>query len=1258
MKKRILQANAVPVLCFLMIGVAILPGKAYGWGAVTVPIERDPGFWESIHWSSPATTHQFILSKAHLRFQNDPAYYGSGFPVVNAILSYEGVKFNGAYQTLRWGMSGPGPDSEGRTQYSDHYYNPKIREDGAGGAPDSVTEEYESLVVGLLDGNPNKSAKAASWSAHFLADMHVPYHVVGIPGEEAYADEAYLSLAESGPTCLWNPGSPDEEPYYGWGGDRSFSRAFEKYRKYSADSDYRDWLDPWYFNGHRGSWDINILTGSHVSWEKAVHAKHVRHSAKNYKQIPYEPSWKNESFSRHAFIHLSTDRSLPSEKQLDQVEQYTKEAATETRNNIRPYLKEPMTPVDRAIQRVATLWRASISALKPSIRHMAISPGEREVACAVENVSKKYRAADVLVKLTVDQDIIGVKRLGELAGGETQEFVWQFEAEDSAQGMAQLEVIGTYQNLPDLGYAVVKKEIRQSELEKLLNELEEKVVAAEDLSKESQKLCSDSKYLAAEAQDAVSTLRERSGNLKKRMEKLKPDVSRLGDLVDRINRGHKNAESAAVRLEQADSQIESLSLNICRKSEQLTRASESYARQLLSDIEQLSVRLKKLRRQCEEYAGQACSAAREVEKTAGTFSGIQHLIESVRDQDDVADTLFQKRKCLHKADRFLEKTRKKNRQLERTEKKGRAIITECQTLIQSPEYKGKKTKYQDMTDELAGRLKRAVQNAENCLRQAQEAGIRAEKGLNTITEPVISASASRKNLLESPYADKKTGDKTLEKAELAEFLSEMAQGYLEEIEDLAADGAFCLILARDHTEKSNFIALPDLRGKSADQAQRLLRAKGFQVLRKNAGQPPRQQLANKVKNQQPYPGEKIRAGATVTLDVYDPFDPRALLADVDCSNYPNTEPAYDSESGRTGCACKSFFVPDTNGAGCVDCQQLKKSFHQLLQQNRLKSAEGQLARAGNCAFQEQAHAEISMHRNRIIACEKRNTAILRAVRQRDTQSAYSQIRNAQDFGCKVDPEVISIYNQLAQQVQREAQLHAEQRRQREQREAFNTFIQGMNAITQNIERQRHQDRNPPPRTRRNNPFTGALPSANPGDPLNDYSFSTSPEPAGSRHTGVSSGGQSSTTTGGTAGSGMSRSDCIKKFCPICQPQSEVTMIGVSADEQCEDCKKKYAAKIAACEKGRSTGAGNTLESFQKYYLYKCWFKKVGENYERTYYTYYMTGPGEPSLGSRKRAEVNSQKSQCISCERIMGPDTREKIRLGGGSDLRRHYIHE
>ncbi|HMA67196.1 MAG TPA: hypothetical protein VKO20_05200, partial [Desulfosalsimonadaceae bacterium] len=160
-----------------------MPGKAYGWGAVTVPIKPAPGPWESVNWTCPVTTHQFILSKAHLRLQNDPAYYGSGFPNFNAILAYEGVKFNGAYQSLQWGMSGPGPDSEGRTNYSDHYYNPEI---GEGGAPAKITENYESLVEGLLHGDANKSAKAASWGAHFLADMHVPYHVVGIPGEKAY----------------------------------------------------------------------------------------------------------------------------------------------------------------------------------------------------------------------------------------------------------------------------------------------------------------------------------------------------------------------------------------------------------------------------------------------------------------------------------------------------------------------------------------------------------------------------------------------------------------------------------------------------------------------------------------------------------------------------------------------------------------------------------------------------------------------------------------------------------------------------------------------------------------------------------------------------------------------------------------------------------------------------------------------------------------------------------------------------------------
>jgi len=791
-----------------------------------------------------------------------------------------------------------------------------------------------------------------------------------------------------------------------------------------------------------------------------------------------------------------------------------------------------------------------------------------------------------------------------------------------------------------------------------LDRLAETVAAAEVLSRESQKYCSKAKYLAAEAQDAASTLREEAQQLKEQIAKLAPEVDRMGELQTRISREHKNAETATAQVEQTTSKIEELSLQICRKAKGLANASQTRAEQLLTQIEKLGADLKMLRSQSHKYADEADAASRNAEKNAAAFAGIADRLARLGDQDDLADILMEKQQLLDKADRNLAANREKIQQLAVKNKQARGLIAEAASLLHTHDYQKNEKSYRKQLNELTGRLKRTVRNAESCQSQARKASQNAREALVRVMEKVIAASASRKDLLRGSRATQKDPDRVLEKAELAEFLAQLAQGYVEEIENLAADSTFCLLLARDQAEKTNYIAIPDLRGQDADRARRILRQKGFTVQQKEVGTPPSQRLAQTVKSQKPASGEKVRTGATVTLEVYAQFDPQALLANVDCSDYPNTKPAYDPDSGRTGCACKPFFVPDTNGPGCVDCQQLKKSFHQLLRQNRLKSAEGQLARAGNCAFQEQAHAEISMHRNRIIACEKRNTAILRAVRQRDTQSAYSQIRNAQDFGCKVDPEVISIYNQLAQQVQRETQLHAEQRRRRDQREAFNTFIQGMNAITQNIERQRRQNRNPPPRTRRNNPLTGALPSANPGDPLNDYSFSTSPEPAGSRHTGVSSGGQSSTTTGGTAGSGMSRSDCIKKFCPICLQQSEVTMIGVSADEQCEDCKKKYAAKIAACEKGRSTGAGNTLESFQKYYLYKCWFKKVVENYESTYFINYMTGPGEPSLGSRKRAEVNSQKSQCISCERIMGPDTREKIRLGGGSDLQRHYINE
>ena len=70
------------------------------------------------------------------------------------------------YDRLLRGVNGPGPDAEGATFYSEHYYNPRTRE---GSAPGSVGRWFERLAT------QQQSAKAAAWGVTFSPIYRFPF---------------------------------------------------------------------------------------------------------------------------------------------------------------------------------------------------------------------------------------------------------------------------------------------------------------------------------------------------------------------------------------------------------------------------------------------------------------------------------------------------------------------------------------------------------------------------------------------------------------------------------------------------------------------------------------------------------------------------------------------------------------------------------------------------------------------------------------------------------------------------------------------------------------------------------------------------------------------------------------------------------------------------------------------------------------------------------------------------------------------------
>jgi len=160
-KMRAKKKNAwLMVVAVGLAAVLIRPVEIGGWGSTT------PGF----------DTHQFIDQTAYAcletRFSHLPGFIASVLPTIDQILSQEG----NTLESL--GSEGNGPDVEGSSLYSQHWFNPRVPSNEAGEAPASVAD----LALRFIK-SKRTDLQAAAWGAHFLADVSTPVHLNGVMRE-------------------------------------------------------------------------------------------------------------------------------------------------------------------------------------------------------------------------------------------------------------------------------------------------------------------------------------------------------------------------------------------------------------------------------------------------------------------------------------------------------------------------------------------------------------------------------------------------------------------------------------------------------------------------------------------------------------------------------------------------------------------------------------------------------------------------------------------------------------------------------------------------------------------------------------------------------------------------------------------------------------------------------------------------------------------------------------------------------------------
>ena len=445
-----------------------------------------------------------MMRLAYQLLEQDPAYMDQKeyFPTIDGILEWEGVVAKTDRVIMEggeWrgkGKSG-GPDAAGKSKDSYHYYNALLAEGQRGNVDTSVERHFKELLLQMYsqgdffnrDKPNNDTNHNAAWAAHYLGDAYVPYHSVG--RFTAGMKVGKLTPAEAGPAYLYdykaaelagaeiNPDSIVQPPdWYGNGND--FSDIYSYYMTNHRTNEDKDWFDPWYYNGpywYNGIKGLgpNAVLGSHQSWEGWAHTYITDN---NLAKVPtaYSEDWKNA-------IPKFNSALSNIENQAAMARDFTIASAKETVNNMAVFTKKPDVAFNKAAERVATLWRASITALRPEIKVTPDTgnPKLLKVTATIKSLEPKDPAVNVKAKLTVEggtirgEAIHNADNQGRVATGkpipgsynkpDTVESVkvtpghpwvteWQVDSDNPDACKFQMEVICEYQKTPDLQYAV------------------------------------------------------------------------------------------------------------------------------------------------------------------------------------------------------------------------------------------------------------------------------------------------------------------------------------------------------------------------------------------------------------------------------------------------------------------------------------------------------------------------------------------------------------------------------------------------------------------------------------------------------------------------------------------------------------------------------------------------------------------------------------------------------------------------------------
>jgi hypothetical protein len=384
--------------------------------------------WSSttLYANSPGT-HQGMCRMAYDLLRQDPAFAGILFPDLQQILNFSGVDAD------RFG-NGLGPDDVRNSFFSEHYFNPRP-EINSGRATFAVGEHFRKLRTDMNEANRegmgrlSTTARSAAYAAHYIQDMTMPYHTLGVPSNRVPGSAIEMVAFMQNPTCqaVMGPNVPSTTDIF---------NLVAIFRQDQRETDNRaDWFEVWYYDGLSAA----TKRSTHFTYEwNAVHTQ------------PLPLRGTSELWLR---AHTA-------EKFAEETARITRRYTDEGGAAFDPKSVLVGKLLGLGVQQTYTIWRASFSALRIADLKLIKVPGKNQTyrtALIVRNQSGGETAADAFVEYVIMDSTYAPRNVaGPMVGALPPNLPTAVSPQElyipNLMGKIRIILRGKFSNTPDSGF--------------------------------------------------------------------------------------------------------------------------------------------------------------------------------------------------------------------------------------------------------------------------------------------------------------------------------------------------------------------------------------------------------------------------------------------------------------------------------------------------------------------------------------------------------------------------------------------------------------------------------------------------------------------------------------------------------------------------------------------------------------------------------------------------------------------------------------